>query len=92
MGSNGIDEDGNIGLGYSVGSSATRVGLRFTGRMEGDPLGQMTFPETSVIESNGVQTWINRYGDYAHQTIDIDDRTFWYTSEYIPTTTPGPTE
>ncbi|HPF11312.1 MAG TPA: CARDB domain-containing protein [Flavobacteriaceae bacterium] len=86
MGSNGIDEDGNIGLGYSVGSSATRVGLRFTGRMEGDPLGQMTFPETSVIESNGVQTWINRYGDYAHQTIDIDDRTFWYTSEYIPTT------
>jgi len=86
MGSNSIDEEGNIGLAYSVGSSATRVGLRFTGRMESDPLGQMTYPETSIIESGGVQTWIERYGDYAHMAMDVDNRTFWFTSEFIPGT------
>lgn len=86
MGSNGIDEEGNIALAYNVGSANTRLGMRFTGRMEGDPLGEMTYPETSIIESNGVQTWINRWGDYAHMSMDLDNRTFWHTSEYIPGT------
>lgn len=86
MASNNIDEDGNIALSYNVGGTNTRVGLRFTGRLESDPLGQMTYPETSIIESPGVQTFINRFGDYAHMAIDIDNRTFWHTSEYFPAT------
>lgn len=86
MASNNIDEEGNIALSYNVGSENTQIGLRFTGRMENDPLGEMTYPETSIIESNGVQTWINRFGDYAHMSIDLDNRTFWHTSEFFPTT------
>ncbi|MEZ4875766.1 MAG: CARDB domain-containing protein [Flavobacteriaceae bacterium] len=86
MGSNSMDEEGNISLAYSVGSATTKVGLRFTGRMDGDPLGDMTYPETSIIESPGIQTFIHRYGDYAHTTIDLDNRTFWYVSEFFPTT------
>lgn len=84
MGSNSIDEEGNIALAYNVGSDATRVGIRYTGRLESDPLGQMTMNEESIIESNGVQTNTNRFGDYAQMTLDIDNRTFWHTAEYFP--------
>jgi len=84
MGSNSIDEEGNIALAYNVGSGATRVGIRYTGRMESDPLGQMTIAETSIIESGGVQSNTNRFGDYAQMTLDIDNRTFWHTAEYFP--------
>ncbi|MBL4663366.1 MAG: T9SS type A sorting domain-containing protein [Flavobacteriaceae bacterium] len=84
MGSNSIDEEGNIALAYNVGSASTRIGVRYTGRMEADPLGQMTIAETSIIESGGVQTNTNRFGDYAHMTLDIDNRTFWHHTEYFP--------
>ncbi len=83
MGSMGIDDEGNIALAYNVGSAVTRAGIRYTGRMENDPLGQMTFPETSIIEGNGVQTFSNRFGDYAQMTIDLDNRTFWHTAQYF---------
>jgi len=84
MGSNSIDEEGNIALAYNVGSAATRAGIRYTGRLESDPLGQMTMTETSIVESNGVQSNTNRFGDYAQMTLDIDNRTFWHTAEYFP--------
>ncbi len=84
MGSNSIDEEGNIALAYNVGSDATRAAIRYTGRLETDPLGQMTVTETSIIESNGIQTNTNRFGDYAQMTLDIDNRTFWHTAEYFP--------
>jgi len=86
MGSNNIDEEGNIALAYNVGSASTRIAMRFTGRMADDALGEMTYPETSIIESGGVQTWINRFGDYAHMSIAPDNRTFWHVSEYFPGT------
>ncbi|MEM7187354.1 MAG: T9SS type A sorting domain-containing protein, partial [Bacteroidota bacterium] len=84
MGSNSIDEEGNIALAYNVGSSSLRAGIRYTGRLVNDPLGQMTVTETSIIEGNGVQTNTNRFGDYAQMTLDIDNRTFWHTAEYFP--------
>ena len=84
MGSNSIDEEGNIALAYNVGSATLRAGIRYTGRLVNDPLGQMTFTETSIVESNGVQTNSHRFGDYAQMTLDIDNRTFWHTAEYFP--------
>jgi hypothetical protein len=84
MGSTSIDEEGNIALAYNVGSDATRVGIRYTGRLEADPLGQMTMTEESIIESVGFQSNTNRFGDYAQMTLDIDNRTFWHTAEYFP--------
>lgn len=83
MGSSSIDEDGNIGMAYSVGSDATRLSIRYTGRMAGDPLGQMTYPETEIIAGNGVQTFSNRQGDYAHMDMDLNNRTFWHTAQYF---------
>ena len=60
-------------------------GIRYTGRLAGDPLGQMTLGEGTIINGAGVQTTTNsRWGDYTDITVDpTDDSTFWYVNEYI---------
>ena len=85
MGSAGIDAAGNIGLAFNIASATLKASLRYTGRFDGDPLGQMTVEETEVIAGNGVQTFSNRFGDYSHLTMDPDNFTFWYTAEYFST-------
>lgn len=85
MGSIAMDKFGNMALGYSV-VNGTDVfpGIRYTGRLAGDPLGQMTLGEATVIDGTGVQTTFNsRWGDYTSMNIDpVDDCTFWYVNEY----------
>jgi hypothetical protein len=85
MGSVAMDKFGNIAAGYSV-SNATDVypGIRYTGRLAGDPLGQMTLGEGVIINGTGVQTTTNsRWGDYTSMNVDpVDDCTFWYVNEY----------
>lgn len=85
MGSAAMDKFGNIAVGYSV-SNATDVypGIRYTGRLAGDPLGQMTLGEGVIINGTGVQTTTNsRWGDYTSLNVDpVDDCTFWYVNEY----------
>jgi hypothetical protein len=85
MGSAAMDKAGNIGLGYSV-VNGTDVfpGIRYTGRLAGDPLGQMTLGEGVVINGTGVQTHTNsRWGDYTSLNVDpVDDCTLWYVNEY----------
>jgi hypothetical protein len=85
MGSVAQDKKGNIALGYSVVDGSTVFpGIRYTGRLAGDPLGQMTLGEGTVINGSGVQTSTNsRWGDYTSMTVDpVDDCTFWYVNEY----------
>jgi len=85
MGSVAQDKKGNIAVGYSV-VNGTNVypGIRYTGRMAGDPLGQMTLGEGIIINGSGVQTTTNsRWGDYTSLNVDpVDDCTFWYVNEY----------
>ncbi len=83
MGSMGIDINGNIALAYSRGSVNNAVGLYYTGRLESDPLGQMSFEEQLIQEGLGVQLGTNRYGDYSQMTMDPDGETFWFTSQYF---------
>jgi hypothetical protein len=76
---------GDIAMGYSVSSSTVSPSIRWTGRLAGDPAGQMTVAETSITEGSGSQTGYNRWGDYSALTVDpVDDCTFWYTNEYYP--------
>lgn len=83
MGSIAIDEDGNIGLGFSVSSENLHVGLRYTGRYESDPIGMMTVEEYHVVDGQGGIQSGGRYGDYAHMSVDPENgNTFWFTSEY----------
>jgi hypothetical protein len=90
MGSAAMDGNGDIGLGYSVSSSAMHPAIRYTAHATTDPLGVMGQGEGSIIEGTGSQTKylniqpLSRWGDYSSLSVDpSDDCTFWYTNEYI---------
>ncbi|MDX1912168.1 MAG: hypothetical protein SFV22_11805 [Saprospiraceae bacterium] len=84
MGTICTDEAGNIALGYSGASQFLNPGLYLTGRRSGDPLGQMTIDEYTLIA--GEQSHYDvRWGDYSNMCVDPEDgRTFWFTGEYQP--------
>ncbi len=85
MGSIAMDHSGNIALGYSVSSGSIHPGIRYTGRLAGDPLGSMTQGEGTIVDGGGSQTRrLSRWGDYTSMSVDpSDDCTFWYTNEYL---------
>tara|TARA_R110002072_G_scaffold7503_2_gene40777 strand:+ start:561553 stop:563718 length:2166 start_codon:yes stop_codon:yes gene_type:complete len=88
MGSLMMDNQGNIGMGYSAmagpatpSPTSERVSTYFTGRFAGDPLGTMTIAET-LIQAGTSNIPNLRYGDYSKIDIDpIDDKTFWFINE-----------
>jgi hypothetical protein len=84
MGSMAIDKAGGIGLGYSASSSTIRPEIRFTGRLPGEPLGQMGQGETTIVAGIGAQTLHSRWGDYTSMVVDpVDGCTFWYANQYL---------
>lgn len=85
MGSIAMDQAGDIAVGYSASSSSIHPAIRYSGRVPSDPSGALE-SENSIIEGAGSQTGnLNRWGDYSAISIDpIDDCTFFYTTEYIP--------
>jgi len=88
MGSLAMDHNGDIALGFSASNSTMFPSIYYTGRLAGDPLGQMPQGEAAIINGTGAQTGGgNRWGDYTDMTVDpVDDCTFWYVNEYVPTT------
>ena len=89
FGSVAQDQSGNMALGYSVSDgSTTYPGIRYTGRLAGDPLGTLPQGEGVIVNGGGSQTGsAARWGDYSSMTVDpADDCTFWYTTEYYATT------
>jgi hypothetical protein len=84
MGSAAMDRDGNLALGYSVVNATTFPGIRYAGRLAGDPLGQLTQGEAELQTGSGVQRTTNsRWGDYTSLNLDPnDDCTFYYINEY----------
>lgn len=80
-----MDNQGNIGLAYSFCDSVEGIypGLRYAGRFADDPLGQMTLVENTAISGLSPQIGENRFGDYAHMSLDPDGTTFWFTGEYM---------
>src|SRR6266540_4072745 len=87
MGSVGLDKQGNMALGYSVvNGTDVYPGIRYAGRLAGDPLGDITQGEQTMQAGNGIQTTSNsRWGDYTSMNVDPkDDCTFYYMNEYYP--------
>jgi hypothetical protein len=86
MGSAAMDGSGDLALGFSVSSSTVVPGLRYAGRLAGDPLNTLAQGEAVLFAGQGSQTGTsNRWGDYSDLTVDpVDDCTFWYTNEYYP--------
>ncbi len=88
MGSISMDDAGNIGLCYAKsGSSTVFPSLAYTGRLATDPINTMTIAETiavaGIVSQNTSWYGGNRFGDYAHTTLDPDGSTFWHTGEYM---------
>jgi hypothetical protein len=85
MGSVAQNKKGDLALGYSVvNGTDVYPGIRYTGRLAADPLGQMSLGEGTIINGTGVQRTTNsRWGDYTSMNVDpVDDCTFWYVNEY----------
>ena len=94
MGSANIDASGDVAIGYSVSSASTFPSIRVAGRLAGDPAGQLSQGEETLIAGTGSQTGSDssgrgRWGDYSAMQVDpTDSCTFWYTTEYMQTTSP----
>jgi hypothetical protein len=88
MGSAAMDASGNIAIGYSVSSSTTFPSIRYAGRLAGDPAGQLSQSEATIVDGAGIQEDpASRWGNYSMMTVDpLDQCTFWYTAEYITST------
>ncbi len=82
-GSMAMDEQGNIGMGYTTCSSSEQIAIYYTGRLANDTPGQMTIDETLIAQSNSNNPSF-RLADYVHLTLDPStDRTFWHIAEYF---------
>ena len=73
-GSIGIDELGNIALGYTVSGPSKFPSTRITGRRVDDPLGEMTATEVEVETGNdNVSPTFRRWGDYFSLSVHPED-------------------
>ncbi len=78
-----MDRLGDIGVGYSFGSSSDFPGHRFAARKAGDPKGKLTFHESVVVKGEAAQMGTSRWVDYVTTAMDpSDDCTFWYVGVY----------
>ena len=84
MGSAAMDKFGNLVIGFSASSPAIHPQIRYAGRLATDPLNTLAQGEAHLFNGAGSQLGTgNRWGDYSSMAIDpVDDRTFWYTTEY----------
>ncbi len=82
MGSAAVDQNGNIGLIYSISSSTTYPSVGYTARLASDDPGTMQ-SEVVLVSGGGSQSGGNRWGDYAAMHTDPDGCTFWGTAEYV---------
>ena len=85
-----MDSAGDIAVGYSVSNASTVYpSVRYAGRVPTDASDTLE-TEQSLFAGTASQSGPNgltRWGDYSAMTVDpVDDCTFWYTNEYIPTT------
>ncbi len=80
------DQSGNVAIGYSASSSTLNPGMRYAGRLAGDPANNLGQGEATMFTGAGSQTSPTRWGDYSMTTVDSSDGiSFWHTNEYYAT-------
>jgi hypothetical protein len=87
-----MDQDGNIAVGYSALSTSVFPAIRYAGRLEGDPLNDLSQGE-AILQAGGGSMFVglfgagrssSRWGDYSAMQMDpTDDCTVWYINEYF---------
>jgi len=90
-GSIAMNDNGEIGLGYSVSDgTSTYPGIRYCGQSAGGSLNTMDIAETTIYSGSNSQSSYNRWGDYSNISVDPSNgTTFWYTNEYVGSSTHG---
>jgi hypothetical protein len=87
MGSICMNGSNEIGLGYNISSTSVYPGILFCGQSAGEnanATGILDITEDTIQVGANSQTGINRWGDYAQISVDpTDDKTFWFTTQYI---------
>jgi hypothetical protein len=85
MGSIATDKAGDIAVGFSESSSTIHPSIGYTGRVPTDPLGSMESISVILTGLGSQNGGLSRWGDYTSMAVDpIDDCTFWYSNEYLP--------
>ncbi len=77
-----MNAKGDISIGYSISNTDLYPSIALVGRKANDPLGVMTSYELIAFHGTGAQDTYSRWGDYSMVSIDPDDSTFWFTTEY----------
>jgi len=79
-----VDQNGNTAIGYSLSSSSMFPGIRYAGRLAGDPPNNLGQGENTMFTGTGSETDTNgRWGDYSYTSIDPSDGlSFWHVNEY----------
>jgi hypothetical protein len=84
MGSVAMNGKGEIALGYSVSSDSVFPEIRVTARRPGDPAGEMTMAEITLVPGEASYTANQRWGDYTSMDVDpADDETFWFINQRV---------
>jgi len=88
MSSINVDNGGNVAIGYSASSATVDPGIRYAGRLAGDPLNNMSQGEAIMTPGTGHQTSTSgRWGDYSSMFVDPTNTcTFYHTNEYYSAT------
>ena len=83
-----VDNQGNVAIGYTASSATVEPGIRYAGRLAGDPLNNMSQGEAIMTAGTGHQTSTSgRWGDYSSMFVDPTDTcTFYHTNEYYSAT------
>jgi hypothetical protein len=83
-----VDQDGNTAIGYSASSDSIFAGIRYAGRLAGDPANDLGQGEATMTDGGGAQTHpAGRWGDYTYTSIDPSNgMDFWHVNEYYTAT------
>ncbi|MFZ4563687.1 MAG: BACON domain-containing protein [Bacteroidales bacterium] len=87
MGSIMLNGNNEIGLGYSVSSLTMYPSIFYCGQSSeayDAASGILDIAEDTIHLGANSQSGVNRWGDYSQLSVDpTDDKTFWYTTQYI---------
>src|SRR5262249_3681314 len=79
-----MDQSGDVALGYSESDATIHPSLAYTGRLAGDPLGDLDIENVFFAGPNSQPPVVGSWGSYSSMMVDpVDQCTFWFTSEYV---------
>jgi hypothetical protein len=78
-----VDQSGNTVIGYSTSNTTIVPSIRYAGRLESDPAGNLAQGEATMFAGVSAQTSGSRWGDYTRTEVDPSNgMDFWHINQY----------